>query len=210
MQNPDGGTSNEKELPERKRDKLKNFSHHDHSTYSISSQANNLPANEPAASAESNPSAKLSADSTRVSSLINAASHVTTSSAIPEAPEPGSGLPSSPQPTVQSLWDAALKKLGTKDQEQLTQASTSSEIDIKRLIELTRGKQKECDGKTWKFHFAGKEIILRDVAEKIVSWLTRFKDFGDIAVNFDPVHGALPWAGVRILLLVLFPYPHQM
>jgi hypothetical protein len=48
-----------------------------------------------------------------------------------------------------------------------------------------------------------RNIILRDVAEKIVFWLDKFKEVGDVAVNFDPVHAALPWAGVRLLLQVL-------
>lgn len=37
---------------------------------------------------------------------------------------------------------------------------------------------------------------------KIVFWLSKFKDVGDIAVNFDPVHASLPWAGIRFLLQV--------
>lgn len=48
----------------------------------------------------------------------------------------------------------------------------------------------------------GRQIILRDVAEKIIVWIDRFKQVGDIAVNFDPVHASLPWAGIRFLLEV--------
>ena len=44
--------------------------------------------------------------------------------------------------------------------------------------------------------------MLRDVAEKIVHWVNKFKEIGDVAVNFDPVHASLPWAGVRFLLEV--------
>jgi len=72
------------------------------------------------------------------------------------------------------------------------------------LVSKAREKQKECEDNSWKFRFQDKEIILRDVAEKTVFWLNKFKDFGDIAVGFDPVHAALPWAGVRFLLQV-FP-----
>lgn len=42
-------------------------------------------------------------------------------------------------------------------------------------------------------------LILRDHAERIVNWLHKFKEVGDIAVQYDPVHAALPWAGVRFL-----------
>lgn len=48
----------------------------------------------------------------------------------------------------------------------------------------------------------GEEIILRDVAGKALFWLSKFKEVGDIAVNFDPVHASLPWAAVRFLLQV--------
>lgn len=70
------------------------------------------------------------------------------------------------------------------------------------MIKLTKKKQRECDDKSWRFQFQEKEILLRDVAEKTVHWLTKFKDFGDIAVNYDPVHASIPWAGVRIILQV--------
>ena len=68
---------------------------------------------------------------------------------------------------------------------------------------MTRKKQDECEEKSYKFRFQGKEIILRDIAEKIVHWLNKFKTLGDVVVNFDPIHASLPWAGVRFLLQVL-------
>jgi ankyrin repeat domain-containing protein 50 len=43
---------------------------------------------------------------------------------------------------------------------------------------------------------------MRDVAEKVIVWINKFKEIGDIAVSSDPVHAALPWAGVRFLLQV--------
>jgi hypothetical protein len=38
--------------------------------------------------------------------------------------------------------------------------------------------------------------------EKFLNWMDRFKEIGDIVVQFDPVHAALPWAAVRLLLKV--------
>jgi hypothetical protein len=35
-----------------------------------------------------------------------------------------------------------------------------------------------------------------------LAWLDKFKQVGDVAVNFDPHHAALPWAGVRLMLEV--------
>ncbi len=38
--------------------------------------------------------------------------------------------------------------------------------------------------------------------EKIVVWVRKFKAVGDIAVQYDPAHASLPWAGVRLILQV--------
>lgn len=67
-----------------------------------------------------------------------------------------------------------------------------------------------CDQEKWKFNVGGKVINLRDRAEKILEWVDKFKQIGDIAIQYDPVHAALPWAGIRFLLqvcapIVLFP-----
>jgi len=43
---------------------------------------------------------------------------------------------------------------------------------------------------------------LWDEADKVMLWLDRFKQVGDIAVNADPIHAGLPWAGIRLLLEV--------
>jgi hypothetical protein len=73
---------------------------------------------------------------------------------------------------------------------------------IEELLGLTRNVQDECKAKSFKFRIRGKDIILRDIAGKIIFWLSKFKEVGDVAVNFDPMHASLPWAGVRFLLQV--------
>ena len=45
-------------------------------------------------------------------------------------------------------------------------------------------------------------MILRDVFEKISLYIKKFAEIIDIVVQYDPVHAALPWAGVRLLLTV--------
>ena len=47
-------------------------------------------------------------------------------------------------------------------------------------------------------------MVLRDVADKVLVWIDKFKQIGDIVIQYDPVHAALPWAGVRFLLDVCF------
>ena len=45
-------------------------------------------------------------------------------------------------------------------------------------------------------------MIVRDLLEKIIKWLDHFKAIGDVGVQADGAHAALPWAGVRFLLKV--------
>lgn len=48
-------------------------------------------------------------------------------------------------------------------------------------------------------------IILRDLLEKVMVWVNKFKEVVDVAIQYDPVHAALPWAAVRFLLQVKSP-----
>ena len=73
------------------------------------------------------------------------------------------------------------------------------------------GILKEKKGKEWKINFRGEDIVLGHVGMKILHWLDGFKEIGDIIVQFDPVHSALPWAGFRFLLKVeLFALPPKL
>ena len=54
----------------------------------------------------------------------------------------------------------------------------------------------------WKFQFKGEEIVMRDIGMKILHWIDTFKQIGDIIVQYDRGHAALPWAGFRFLLKV--------
>jgi hypothetical protein len=44
------------------------------------------------------------------------------------------------------------------------------------------------------------DIVVRDVLERVVYWIRRFKEVGDQIVQYDPSHAALPWAAFRFLL----------
>lgn len=107
-----------------------------------------------------------------------------------------------------SLWGDAFEALEKSDKVRFQSIHPSLDdqkpwVDrITDLIDKAREKQLECDRKFWKFNLAGKEIILRDIAEKVIDFLQKFKAVGDVAIQFDPAHAALPWAGVRFLLEV--------
>jgi len=50
-------------------------------------------------------------------------------------------------------------------------------------------------------------VYIRDVLGKVAFWLDKIKSVGDVVASFDPVHAALPWAGVRFLIVVLIANP---
>jgi predicted nicotinamide N-methyase len=54
----------------------------------------------------------------------------------------------------------------------------------------------------WKIEIKGEIIVLRDIVMKLLGWMDRFKEIGDIIIQFDPMYAALPWAGFQLLLKV--------
>lgn len=80
---------------------------------------------------------------------------------------------------------------------------------MEQALAAAQEKQRLCLEKRWRFTFAGKEFILKDEADKVVSLLNRFKAVGDVAVNVDPIHAGLIWAGIRLLLEVGSQYYAQ-
>ncbi len=104
---------------------------------------------------------------------------------------------------AKDLWAEALGGLSEEHRLIISRAGSDAKLDsLESLVEAAEQKKKECDKRRWVVRLNGNSIVLRDLARKIVIWVNKFKEVGDIAVNFDPVHAALPWAGVRFLLQV--------
>ncbi|GFN17844.1 ankyrin repeat-containing domain protein [Aspergillus tubingensis] len=92
-----------------------------------------------------------------------------------------------------SHWARALSALPDKDQRMFPTSGIASPpvsqtlTDIITAIEMQRDR---CKRHKWSTTtIGGKEIIIRDFASVV-----------DIVVSYDPVHAALPWAGVRFVL----------
>lgn len=55
----------------------------------------------------------------------------------------------------------------------------------------------------WKFQWRGEEVVLRDVADKTIVWVNKFKEMGDMIVKCDPVHLMIPWAPIKFVMEVV-------
>ena len=68
---------------------------------------------------------------------------------------------------------------------------------------IIREKQALSNQKQWKLKRKdGREIVLRDIFNKITDSVIKFKEVGDVLVQYDPAHTAIPWAVVRFVLQV--------
>lgn len=110
------------------------------------------------------------------------------------------------------LWAVARSRLSAKHEERIKQLEAqgvssfmSSPSQIDELISIAQRKQEECEKNNWTVRIGNHEWKLRDCATKIITWLKTFKEIGDIAVQYDPVHAALPWAAFRFMLQVRLP-----
>ncbi|KAL9078466.1 MAG: hypothetical protein Q9157_002619 [Trypethelium eluteriae] len=94
-----------------------------------------------------------------------------------------------------NLWDRAADSL--TDQER-------HDIDVYRSDKLeVLSDLNNASRKRWTYRGKnGRTVVLRDVFNKIVKWIDIFKQIGDTAVQYDPVHAALPWAGIRFVLQI--------
>ena len=109
---------------------------------------------------------------------------------------------------AQSLWKRAINSDKLSSQERKTLAGIGPGVDSQTMAStvssMTDGilNEKKKKRELWKVRFRGEDVVLPDVGMKILRWIDKFKNIGDIIVQYDPVHAALPWAGFRFLLQV--------
>ena len=111
----------------------------------------------------------------------------------------------------QDFLASALKLLTVQEQATINDNLLGGAHEIESALDgaykAAAEKQELCEAKRWTWTVGGKVIGLRDEADKVMLWLDRFKTVGDIAVNADPVHAGLPWAGIRLVLEVRIRRP---
>ncbi|TEY50625.1 hypothetical protein BOTCAL_0275g00140 [Botryotinia calthae] len=124
-----------------------------------------------------------------------------------------SSTPTMPQRTVaENRWHKAWESLKKEDANEIKLDPTRTDyLDILQDIHNLATKKKEvCIQKAWKYKKSdGTTVIIRDLFEKILVWVNKVKDIGDIIVSYDPGHAALPWAAVRLLLTITIEDSHS-
>lgn len=106
-----------------------------------------------------------------------------------------------PASSGMQLWDKAFDQLPKDVQSRLLPLKPHpGDVLIAVKDEADKGRKK-CLERRFKFtRSTGEVVIVRDVLEKIVRWVDRFKQIGDTAVQYNPEVAALPWAAVRFVL----------
>lgn len=99
------------------------------------------------------------------------------------------------------LWDRAVDALSDEDKQAIDFSRTDKPAILADVLHAAEQKKQMCMQKRWKYiQKNGDVVILRDLCEKMIKWVDRFKQIGDIAVQFDQAHASLPWAAVRFFL----------
>ncbi|KAJ9263161.1 hypothetical protein DTO195F2_3139 [Paecilomyces variotii] len=103
---------------------------------------------------------------------------------------------------AQDLWQKAFHSLPEAVRETLDQANDRKLDKLHAALKVAEDKRQLSLKKRWRKRGpgGGEDIIVRDIMEKIVQWIRRFREIGDTMVQYDPGHAALPWAAVRFLL----------
>jgi len=107
------------------------------------------------------------------------------------------------------LWTQAYHKLPDDLKQHLAMNNHGVADRLQTLQDLlqTAVRAKETSmAKRMNLKWGDKEINVQETADKLVGWITKFKEIGDVAMQYDPIHAALPWAGVRFILLVRSNY----
>lgn len=91
------------------------------------------------------------------------------------------------------LWADAAQQLSSNEKKHIN-FSRPDMLNI--LAELhadaEKLRQRSIESR-WKYtRKTGDTVVRRDVFEKIVRWINTFKQFRDIAVQYDPAHASLP------------------
>jgi len=102
-----------------------------------------------------------------------------------------------------NLWNEALNTVEVEFRSSLDPASGGRSDFLSNVLKVAQEKRQVCAKNRWTFKKRCAEtVILRDVMEKIVSWIEKLIAVGDVAMQYDQVHAAPVWAAFRFVLQV--------
>lgn len=107
-----------------------------------------------------------------------------------------------------SLWQKAQEQLSDADQKlfNFNRPDTERRQILEDIVKAVETQNERCLQRRWKITgIGGKEIVLRDVCGKLLSWVNQFLSVVDVVAQYDPIHSSLPWAGIRFFLQVIVP-----
>ncbi|ETS85593.1 hypothetical protein PFICI_03618 [Pestalotiopsis fici W106-1] len=117
----------------------------------------------------------------------------------PAAPQ----LPGLVQQKSEKLWSEALSSLKSDLRESLLSVEGDRRATLEVVLFEARNKREIAMRKQWKITKKnGDIIILRDVFEKIIQWVDKFKAIGDTAMSAAPSYASIPWNVVCVLIKV--------
>jgi hypothetical protein len=102
-----------------------------------------------------------------------------------------------------NLWAEAALLISKADRDCLEFEVQDAERIPSQILATIEERVEEGRRRQWRFHKRdGSEVVLREIFVKIVKWINKFKALGDLTIQYDPVHAALPWAAIRFFLQV--------
>ena len=102
------------------------------------------------------------------------------------------------------LWSKAYHNLPDNLKQHLgNKAGSADKLQTLQNVLQTAIQAKEANmANKWKLKWGDMEIDVQGTADRLVGWITKFQEIGDIMVQFDPRHAVLFWTGFRFILLV--------
>ena len=102
-----------------------------------------------------------------------------------------------------NLWDKAVDHLSEDDQQQFDFSQEDKRAALESLLSTVETQKADnINAQLVIRRRQEKPIVLREILAKIVNYINKFKEVGDIITQYDPAHAALPWAAVRLVLQV--------
>lgn len=103
----------------------------------------------------------------------------------------------------EKLWEKAFACLKDEDKPSTDPQQLDKQTFLSDLTTTIKGKRQNCVAKEWKLNRGDEVISVREIFGKMVFWINKFKEVGNMAIQYDPLHAALPWAAVRFVLEVI-------